>query len=80
MKAKPRSPHPKKQTAPARAVVTEEITKAAQTAELLRSDLGAAYKASADPLLHIVLLRIIKLSADLQSELVQVQAAMEDRT
>jgi hypothetical protein len=79
MKAKPQPPPPPNKTAPSLAVAVEEITKAAQTAELLRSDLGAAYKAATDPLLQIVLLRIMKLSADLQSELVQVQAAVEDR-
>jgi hypothetical protein len=79
MKAKSRSPHAKKKTTSSTDMVTEEITKAAQTAQLLRSDLGAAYKAAADPLLQIVLLRIMKLSADLQSELVQVEAAMQDR-
>lgn len=65
--------------APVSAVVKEEITKAAQTAELLRADLGAAYKAAADPLLQIALLRIMKLSADFQSELVQIETAMQGR-
>jgi hypothetical protein len=60
-------------------VVNEEITKAAQTAQLLRSDLGSAYKAAEDPLLQIVLLRLMKLSNDLQSELTQVQAAVTER-
>jgi hypothetical protein len=60
-------------------VVHEEITKAAQTAQLLRSDLGSAYKAAEGPLLQIVLLRLVRLSSDLQSELTQVQAAVTER-
>ena len=79
MKAKSQRPSRSNKTAPGLAVAAEEITKAAQTAELLRSDLGAAYKSTTDPLLQIVLLRIMKLSADLQSELVQVEAAMDGR-
>ena len=57
----------------------EEITKASQTAQLLRSDLGSAYKNAADPLLQIVLLRLMKLASELQSELLQVEAAMDER-
>ena len=60
-------------------VVKEEITKATQTAQLLRSDLGSAYKAAENPLLQIVLLRLMELAGKLQSELTQVQAAVNER-
>ena len=66
-------------TSPASCVAKEEITKASQTAQLLRSDLGSAYKNAADPLLQIVLLRLMKLASELQSELLQVEAAMDER-
>lgn len=60
-------------------VAKEEITKAAQTAQLLRSDLGGAYKAAEDALLQIVLLRLLGLADQLLSEVSQLQAAMDDR-
>jgi hypothetical protein len=69
-----------KRAAPLNVVVKEEITKAAQTAQLLRADPSAAYKAAADPLLQMALQRIMKVSADLQAELVQVETAMQCRT
>lgn len=79
MKKKSQPPRVPTRATTVNAVVKEEITKAAQTAQLLRSDLGAAYKRATDPLLQIVLLRIMKLSADLQSELSQLEVAMDDR-
>ena len=60
-------------------VVKEEIVKAAQTAQLLRADLGSAYKAADDPLLQIIILRLMKLAAELHSEVDQVAVAMEER-
>jgi hypothetical protein len=59
---------PAKSSASSR-VVQEEITKATQTAQLLGSDLGSAYKAAEDPLLQIVLLRLMRLANELRSEL-----------
>jgi hypothetical protein len=72
------SPVPAKASATTE-VVKEEIAKATQTAQLLRSDLGCAYKAAEDPLLQIVLLRLMELAGKLQSELTQVQAAVNER-
>ena len=60
-------------------VVVEEITKATQTALLLGSDLGSAYKAAEDPLLQIVLLRLMRLANELRSELARVHTAMGQR-
>jgi hypothetical protein len=57
----------------------EEITKATQTAQLLSSDLGSAYQAAEDPLLQIVLLRLMQLTRELRSELTRVHTAMEER-
>ena len=79
MRKKSQPPTVPKKAAPVNAVVKEEITKAAQTAQLLRADLGTAYKAAADPILRTALLRIMKLSAGLQSELVRVEAKIHGR-
>lgn len=79
MKKKPEAADRARRAARSAEVVKEEITKAAQTVQLLRSDLGNAYKATADPLLQIVLLRLMNLSVELQSGVVQVEAALEER-
>ena len=63
---------------PASCVVREEIAKATQTAQLLNSDLGSAFKAAEDPRLQIVLLRLMELTNELQTELTRVHSAAEE--
>ncbi len=79
MKLKLRSPAVPAKSSATSSVVQEEITKAFQTAQLLGSDLGSAYKAAEDPLLQIALLRLLGLANELRSELSRVHTAMEER-
>jgi hypothetical protein len=79
MKQKPKLARVPPQPARPTDVVKEEIAKAAQTAQLLRADLGSAYKAADDSLLQIILLRLMKLATELHSEVAQVEVAIGER-
>jgi hypothetical protein len=57
----------------------EKITKATQTAQLLSADLGNAYKAAEDPLMQIVLTRLMKTTNKVRSDLTRIHTAMEKR-
>ena len=54
----------------------ENVIKATQTADLLLGDLVAANR-TADPVVHLHILRLTKLAADLRSDLSALRAAME---
>ena len=54
----------------------ENVIKATQTADLLLGDLVAANR-TADPVVHLHILRLTKLAADLRNDLSALRAAME---
>lgn len=77
---RPSKPEPVSEARPlAPCVVVEEITKATQTAQLLSSDLGSAYKAAEDPLMQTVLTRLMKTTNKVRSDLTRIHTAMEKR-
>jgi glycosyltransferase involved in cell wall biosynthesis len=63
--------------------VAEDLAKGSDKILVLRRlgkmGLGSAYKAAQDPILRIVVLRLMTLSDKLLSELTEVQAAMDER-